>query len=240
MFHIDTTKSIDLMLKVLLTLPNVEWGTQKTYRFKSSSDGKYMIILQLCDDSITDENRFDIKYINRGYASYRASKAKVILIVNKMDINDRPTSIVNTWANENCVYTVGEISYPDDFSPVGSSASQGIHYYLFPYPAICFGINVNNAIIDSIHMIWDEDGNTVQYVQYKNGQINGRHIHYDHGIKLMVLEKKNGIFHGRSEYYYRDGSISQIFDYDNGKCIKFINYDKLGNEIKSELGNEVM
>jgi hypothetical protein len=222
MFNIDINQSEELMNIVINSIQQ-----RKNLRFKSCNNGKYLIILSLCDDSETDESR---NVHNQLTATFRASKMNVVMIVNKMDPTDKPDKISITWGLSTCVYEVGKIVYADGFSPIHSLLSQGIHYFKSVFPAICFNLHFENSIITGLHHIWDHDGFVVQIVRYKNGKIDGEHIHFDGHIKLMILHRKNGIFHGRSTYYYRDGKISQIMDYDNGNCIRFSSFDEKGNE----------
>lgn len=105
------------------------------YVFKLCSDvsnnsvyKEWLVIMQKLDDTLTNEKRSDVLFMD--HAKFRANKLKVIEIVNVHDTNITQNCIVNAFDRKKTVYTVGDIVKPDEYDAnINKVCSNGIHYY---------------------------------------------------------------------------------------------------------------
>ena len=117
---------IDLDKQLLKIKENFNYYINDSeYIFKSVNTK--IVIMSLCNDSITNENRSNIK--NNEYAKYRTNKAHVELIFNKLTLEECQ-QVEGKFIQKITKYMVGKIIVPDSFDlNLDNVCSNGIHYY---------------------------------------------------------------------------------------------------------------
>ena len=83
-----------------------------------------------------------------------------------------------------------------------------------------------NTHLDSVWVFYNKDGKVREKINYLNGKKNGYYYSFEYfynkdsvrvgylrSQELYLDNKKNGI----SEYYYKDGTVEMLVNYENGK-----------------------
>lgn len=155
------------------------------YVYKSCQKD-WIVILQKCSNTKTNENRQDI--YDYWHAPFRGSHFFVADIIHKDNLK-RVGSIENSYFNGNrLTYTKGKIVYADMFDPnLNTISSNGIHYFLSIDSAYYFEMDTRKQY-NGLFLDW-----------FHNGQLRCAR-RYNNGINLHSIELYK--WHNRLYYDY--------------------------------------
>jgi len=201
-------------------------------RFKSC--GNWVVVLELCADTKTNEAR---KVFDSRFAEYRGDRFRVIAIYKKSPIVEKITEIKNTFYIEQITYKVGEIVIADSFDEnINEVCSHGIHYFKSIYPSIILEIPENYT---GFCIKYNDDGIKLKEGNYKNSKEEGKWIlYYETGDKLGEGNYINGNREGKWIFYNKTGGKQGegnfvndkyenkwIYYYETGEIKKIISYE---------------
>lgn len=146
-----------------------------SYGYKSCRE--YIVVLEI--RGVTNESRGTYKTIDKNYAKFRTSLAKVKLIFHKFDLTF-VDSIRNNIYSKNITYTVGQFVSPDLFDDnLNSVCAGGIHYFKTIESAFYYGLMFENIGGDLYKKIdygvikfWNDDGILCTKISIVNGKFN--------------------------------------------------------------------
>ena len=189
----------------------------KKYVYKTC--GVCIVVLEKLEDTITNENRFNVSQIgdNKLYAKYRADKLLVRQIINKYDLTKCETIISNYCKNTK--YKINETVYPDDFDDyLENVCSSGIHYFLNLKRAFYYNLKKKN--INGEYLDWHDNGQMSLKFNYINEKINGEWLTWH----------VNGQIYVKCNYVDGNENGEYLSWYTNGQmCIKCIYIDGVLN-----------
>jgi antitoxin component YwqK of YwqJK toxin-antitoxin module len=147
---------------------------------------RYIITIELCEDSIHNENRINI--INKLYATYRTNKFK-ILEIEEIDTK----KLIDKYNN----YKVGDI------------ITKNKNYYFTKERAF---FEFDYQYFDDTFDLLDK----LYYIKFfKNGYSGLHRDWYDSGQLYEEFYHINGIFEGMFIQYHEDGKIKCEFKFIN-------------------------
>ena len=191
-----------------------------------------IVTMELCEDSITNENRIDI--VDLLHAKFRTNEVKVISIVHpitkvKMD-EDR------SIYDKNFIYKIGETRESNYSININKICAAGIHYFKTYEAALSWYYrNTSNEIEkDGTYIGWYDNGQKWYEENYKDGEYDGLcQWWYQNGQKKYEQNYKDGKLDGicqgwyengqkKCEDNYKDGELDGLCQewYDNGTSIK--------------------
>ena len=159
-----------------------------------------IIILELLNDTITNEKRKDV--INDKYAKFRCNKAKVIDITNvkTSELMKKDLSIFDDLF----VYSFGEIIETVFNTNINEVCTDGIRYFKTKEAALSwFYIQDDKNFPDGKWTQWNENGQKHCEGTYKNGKHDGKWTGlHENGQKFYECAYKNGKHDGKCIYWY--------------------------------------
>ena len=137
------------------------------YVFKSCQK-EWIVVMERTDGTETNEKRLYVK--DKRYAKYRASKLRVIAIINKFDPKNIIFDVVNSvYKNEKIVYKVGREVLPNFYDrDILKICAGGIHYYSTIEPAFYEEIDTIRDYNCKI-VFWKYDG-SFNYMTFKSNK----------------------------------------------------------------------
>lgn len=207
--------------------------TNYVYTSCYSSSGEYIVILRLLFDSKTDMNRKDI--IDSYNAQYKADKLEVVMICNKLNLNEMINEIIDELYKPRLRYKVGDVIHN----------SNGIYFYKSIMRAYLFELNYDYCYYDRIlkykldgeFKIYQDNGLISRIVNYSNGKLQGEYIDYDDKGNMIIKCNylSNGLLDGIYLRYYPNGQIEIKCNYLNGELKgRYIECDMFGNIVRCE------
>jgi hypothetical protein len=180
-------------------------------RFKSCGE-LYLVVLELLEDSITNEAR---KVFDTMHAKYRADKMRVVSIVNKIT-GDTNMQKVYSDTKELMYYLVGEIvtcvkPFCNDIKKICAS---GIHYFKSVEAAFWYNWDVH---YDGNVKFYSDNGKIREQTQYIMGKKCGESCKYVEGLLTNSRKYENGKLISSTHYTYWQNKTmksSQEFDSD--------------------------
>ena len=144
---------------------------------------KYILSIELLDDSIHNENRNNI--IDKYLAKYETNKFKIIQIENMIN---------NQIICELYSYKIGDIIIKEIiyfFSKERAFFELDYDYYTESYEPIDKLYYINfykeyNMIYSGIHKSWYESGQLKEEFYHINGLLEGKYRHYDENNQLQI------------------------------------------------------
>jgi antitoxin component YwqK of YwqJK toxin-antitoxin module len=207
---------------------------------------KWLIVMRKCDDTITNEIRYNI--LNKDYAKCRANKLKVIAIINMNKPSLRKQCVVNSVAysinnfvSRRTKYKVGHMVECDNFDwNFDEVCSGGIHYFRTLEPAYFYRdlplkytgrwiLRYNNGekrsegnyidgISEGLLMKWYDNGKIATEGNYINGKKNGKwNKRYDNGKIATEGNYINGKKEGKWIECRDNGNIFTEGNYIDGE-----------------------
>ncbi len=177
--------------------------------------GKYIVVMKLLEDSITNESRKDI--FNANYAKYRTNKVKVILIIHKFTL-EMINDVENSYYEKKLKYTVNEIieekCYDMNLKKV---CCAGIHYFKKIECAFYFTLNIK-SYIGGHYTNWWESGQIFVECDYIDGKQNGHYTNWwENGQKNIECDYIDDKINGHYTKWWENGQKNIESDYVNGK-----------------------
>lgn len=142
----------------------------------------------------TNENRQNI--VDKNYAKYRTSEAKVLKIFKKSGESTEEThESISGLYNKNFTYKTGEIVKPNSFDPdLGEVCSSGIHYFKTYEQAYMWTLEYANYTGE--YKEWHNNGQLFIECEFINGVRHGSYREwYDNGQLWIESEYVNGTLH---------------------------------------------
>jgi len=181
-----------------------------------------IIILELLNDTITNEKRKDV--INDKYAKFRCDKAKVIDITN-VKTGELMEGDVSIYDSE-FVYSFGEIIETVFDENLDEVCTNGIHYFKTKEAALSWFYNQDDKNFpDGKWIRWNENGEKHCEGTYKNGKHDGKWTGWhENGQKFYECAYKNGKHDGKCIYWYgneknqKESEVTRKDGILEGKC----------------------
>lgn len=77
-----------------------------------------------------------------------------------------------------------------------------------------------DTIPDGEYVYFDDEDESLLVKNYKDGKLNGpSYFHYVSGELWIEEHFKDGLIHGTTKYYNKDGSIVKTEVWENNKCV---------------------
>jgi antitoxin component YwqK of YwqJK toxin-antitoxin module len=189
------------------------------YKSCSTTNESWIVVLQLTDNSITNQSRLSIRYPNRKYAKFRANKLKVVDIINKFNRTKTIDSIESSVYIESKIKYVKENIVKSNFfdSNLSRVCSNGIHFFESIEPAFYYELyKLRNYTGHWIN--WNDNGQKIYEGYYMSGEETGLWVTwYDNGVKNSKGYYLNGKETGHWIIWYDNGQKSQTGDYLKGE-----------------------
>lgn len=179
----------------------------------------WLVVMEKCDDTKTNEGRNDVS--DAKHAKFRASKLKVIDIINKTHGGKIDHVINVTDFGKTLMYKVGKIVECDDYDDdLDIVCSRGIHYFKTMITAYYYGSLPSEK--HTCKMIeWNCDGSKRFEKSYKNDLKDGLWTEwYDNGQKQREGTFKNDEKDGLWTEWYNNGQKCTEVTYINGNKSK--------------------
>ena len=145
---------------------------------------KYILEIDLCDDSISNENRNDI--VDKYYATYKTNKFKIINIENMItnenitklyeyNIGDIVKKNITYFFNKECAFFYLENEY-----------FEGSYKYIDKLYYVDF-FKQHNKIYNGIHKSWYANGILREEFYHIDGKLEGLYKEYNNKGKINIL-----------------------------------------------------
>jgi antitoxin component YwqK of YwqJK toxin-antitoxin module len=223
------TKNLDPTLESIQRLCE-KYSNDEKYVFKTcnnkphTSYHEYIVVMEKCKDTITNEDRKDI--VDKNYAKYRANKLNVVEIFSVINLSSKDY-VVNSWSDSKLLrYEIGKIVECDKFDEnLDKVCSGGIHYFKTIIPAYYHCAKPEKG--HSKYMDWYENGRQKYEINYYNGILNGfwKTWNNNDGKSLSVEgEYQCGKRIGKWIERYRGGQIKShsIYKYEKLEYEKIV------------------
>ncbi len=189
--------------------------TDEKIKLRYASANRFVVVLQLMDDSKTDEDRSDA--VNPNFARFRTNKAKVVKIYDKVTNEE-----INEVQSDKLVYQK-KCVIKDDYKSVevDPTCKSGIHYYETEDAAHYHNLLKSIPDYTGLVMYHTENGLKLMETEYKNGARSGIHIEwkvlqFGKTCKILVCKYLDGKLHGGYRSYYLSGRTETQCTYKHG------------------------
>lgn len=180
-------------------------------RYKSLS--AYIIEFELVHDSITNESIK--KSVNKNYAVFSTNKVLVKKISHKVrDKCLQKLKNFNRYEHDyDKIFEVGEIIeiWRNQLD------KMGIDYFLTYEAAFNFQLMEFVPRYTGEHTKNYNNGQKYSTTEYKNGELNGFHKVWNNKFLIEESLWQNGVLHGNTTKYYKNGKLKKKFNLKNGK-----------------------
>ena len=112
------------------------------------------------------------------------------------------------------------------------NTERNFSYYLDG--SIEYESEYKNGILHGVTKYWDESGNLISEAIYSNGKLHGLWLSYFSGnIVKSKVGYSYGQKHGKEEFFYDNGQLQSLTEYDAGELIfETIRWTKAGELIR--------
>jgi antitoxin component YwqK of YwqJK toxin-antitoxin module len=194
---------------------------------KLSND--WLVIMEKTDKTITNENRKSV--INKEHAKFRASRLKVIKIINVDDPTITKTKIINMYEDKQTIYEINKDVVPDYYNNNEEViCTGGIHYFRTLISAYYYR-DVPNKFVGK-WSTWHDNGQKKEESFYIDEYQSGFSIlWYDNGQKQSEGKYICGVESGKWIYWYDDGKKCQcgyfLDGYKTGTWVEYYSNDMI-------------
>lgn len=196
---------------------------EENYVYKSCYS-KWIIIFEKLPDTLTNETRHGI--YDKDFASYRANKLQVKLIIDKFDIKNTISTITNSTYKASTVnYQVDTcITIPNYNTDIEEVNTFGIHY--FTNIIVAYYYDLKNIMQEGKYYEWWKNGNKKYECTIVNNKENGIYIQwFDNGKIWFLGNKLNGNNDGKLIEWNKNCIIIYEYNYSNmqknGTCCRY-------------------
>lgn len=211
-----------------------KYSSDPSYVYKSCSD-IWLVVMQKLEDSENNEGRDKVK--DPDFAKFRASKLKVIEIINKYEPDVTTQSFTHEFGSEKTgkkltEYKVGEIVYPDVYDEdIDVVCGGGIHYFKTIKRAYTYKIPKDYT---GFVVRYFDDGIKSREGFFLNGKLNGFWTYYSKRDETKTNEGyfKDGKRVGKWFNFHKNGKQSYSITYFDGRQTgTYVRYNESGGTI---------
>lgn len=123
--------------------------------------------------------------INDKYAQYKGNKLEVVLIFNKLNLNEKLDEIIDIFYKTQRKYKIGHIIQNEIYF---YKLIMQVYLYELNYD-YCYYENILKYKLDGEFRLYQPNGQINKIINYKNGKLEGEYIVYSENKEIIYMCK---------------------------------------------------